>query len=211
MKRREFAAGLGAACLVAPAGWAAAQAVEGRQYTRLSSPVPVAVPGKIEVIEFFGYWCPHCAELEPRLEAWIRKLPRDVNFRRLPVAWQRAHEPYQKLYFALDTLGVGDDIHQKVFDAVHVQGLRFDVDATVAAFAAAHGIDKAKLADAMKGFTVASKIRMAGQAWSAYGLDGVPALTINGRYITSPQLAGGEDQVLRVADELIRKARMPGG
>jgi thiol:disulfide interchange protein DsbA len=210
MKRRDFAVCLGAASLLVGSARAAAEAVEGRQYTRLARPVPVAVPGKVEVIEFFGYWCPHCNELEPKLGAWVKRLPKDVKFRRIPVAWQKAHEPYQRLYFALETLGLGEDIQRKVFDAVHVQRLHLEVEAGLNVFAAANGIDKARLADAMKGFTVASKVRMAGQLWEAYQLDGVPTLAVGGRYVTSPQLAGGDEQALQVADELIRKARTPG-
>ncbi len=214
MNRREFAAGLAAAPLLPLAPGAVAQsaalAVEGRTYKRLSQGVPVAVPGKIEVIEFFGYWCPHCNDFEPKLEAWVKKLPKDVNFRRMPVAWQAAQVPYQKLYFALETMGLVDSLQQKVFDAVHKQRLHLEVDAGLAAFAAANGVDKAKLVDHMNGFTVASKLRMAGQLWSAYDLDGVPALTVNGRYVTSPATANGEDQALRVVDELIQKSRSPG-
>jgi protein dithiol oxidoreductase (disulfide-forming) len=208
VNRRDFAIGLGAAHLISPTAWAAADPIEGKDYTRLQQPEPVAVPGKIEVIEFFGYWCPHCYHLEPKLEAWVKKLPAKVNFRRIPVAWQEAQAPFQQLFFALELLPVGNDIHQKVFQAVHVQHMRLDSDAGVAAFAAANGIDKVKLADAMKSFTVAAKIRAANQASAAYRIDGVPTLAINGQFLTSPEQTGGEDQALRVADVLIQKARV---
>ncbi len=154
MNRRDFAIGLGAAHLITRTAWAAADPIEGKDYTRLQQSMPVAVPGKIEVIEFFGYWCPHCFQLEPKLEAWVKKLPAKVNFRRIPVAWQPSQAPFQQLYFALELLAIGGDIHQKVFQAVHVQHLRLDSDAGVAAFADANGIDKAKLANAMTGFAV---------------------------------------------------------
>lgn len=210
MKRRAFAFGLGAAPLMAHAAWAAAAAEERRQYTRLVHPVPIAVPGKVEVIEFFGYWCPNCSDLEPALEEWVSKLPKTVNFRRIPVAWQRAHEPYQKLFFALQELGVGAFIHSRVFHAVHDLGLRFESEANVRAFAVANSIDDAGLVDAMKGFSVASKVRMADQLWAAYQLDGVPALAINGRFLTSPALAGGQVKALKMADALIRIANRSG-
>lgn len=207
MNRREFALALGAAPL---AGWsidALAQPAEGKDYTRLPNPVPVAVPGKVEVIEFFGYWCPHCNEFEPSLDAWIAKLPADVNFRRSPVAWQEAHVPYQKLYFALDALGIGPDIHPRVFQAVHSQRLRLDSEAGLATFATVNNIDKAKLADAMKSFGVASKVNIANQLFKSFGIDGVPTLAIQGRFLTSPSTAGGEAGALKVADALIVKAR----
>jgi thiol:disulfide interchange protein DsbA len=208
MKRREFAWALVAAPLLARPAWAAVEAVEGKNYTRLASPIPVAVPGKIEVIEFFGYWCPHCNAFEPTLEAWIKQLPADVSFRRVPVNWRPAqHEPYQKLFFALEVLGYGEAIQQKVYDAVHRQGLRLETDAGLTAFTSANGIDKGKLVDAIKSFTVASKSRAATQLATTYRIDGVPTLAINGRYVTSPEVAGGEQNALQVADALIKKAR----
>ena len=206
MKRREFAIGLAAAPLLAHPAWAAGEPVEGKDFIRLAQPVPVAVPGKIEVIEFFGYWCPHCNTLEPVLQAWVRKLPSDVNFRRSPVAWQPSHEPYQKLYFALEAMGLGQDMHAKVFDAVHRQGLRLDNEAGMAAFATANGVDKAKLTDTMKGFTVSSKVRMANQLWAAYHLDGVPSIAVNGRFVTGPDKAGGDERALLVVEALMRKS-----
>ncbi|MDO8773440.1 MAG: thiol:disulfide interchange protein DsbA/DsbL [Burkholderiaceae bacterium] len=208
VNRRDFVIGLGAANLIALPSWAAVDPIEGKDYTRLQQSVPVAVPGKIEVIELFGYWCPHCFHLEPKLEAWVKKLPANVNFRRIPVAWQESQAPFQRLFFALETLSAKSDIHQKVFEALHVQHARLDSDAGAAAFAAANGIDKVKLADAMKGFAVATKMRAATQALAAYQVDGVPTLAINGQFLTSPEQAGGEDQALRVAEALIQKARV---
>jgi thiol:disulfide interchange protein DsbA len=207
MNRRDFALGLGATPLMLGAAWAASDPVDGKDYSRLSTPIPVAVPGKVEVIEFFGYWCPHCNELEPKLEAWVKKLPADVNFRRVPVAWQEAQVPLQKLYYALEALGISANIQTKVFQAVHMQHLRLDGDAGLASFASANGIDKAKLADAMKSFGVAAKIRAANQLFAAYRIDGVPTLAIHGRFVTSPEQTGGEDRALLVADALIRSAR----
>ncbi|MBK6854824.1 MAG: hypothetical protein IPG93_25440 [Burkholderiales bacterium] len=107
MNRRDFALGLGATALLSPLARAATEPVEGRQYTRVGQPVPVAVAGKIEVIEFFGYWCPHCSQLEPVLEPWVKKLPSDVNFRRIPVAWQAQHVPFQKSLLRTRSHGCG--------------------------------------------------------------------------------------------------------
>lgn len=207
MNRRDFALGLGATALLAQSARAATEPVEGKDYTKLGTPVPVAVAGKIEVIEFFGYWCPHCSQLEPVLEPWVKKLPSDVNFRRIPVAWQAQHVPFQKLYFALEAMGAGGEVHRKVFDAVHVQRLRIDNDGAIGGFAGVIGVDKARLLDEMKGFTVASKLNVANKSFASYQVNGVPTLAVNGRFLTSPEMAGGEEQALRVAEALIRKAR----
>ncbi len=117
LNRRQLSLGLAASLLATPAARAANDAVEGKDYVKLSSPIPGSSPGKVEVIEFFGYWCPHCAAFEPTLEAWARKLPADVNFRRIPVAFSPSQESYQRLYFALEALGAVNAAHGKIFVA----------------------------------------------------------------------------------------------
>lgn len=215
MKRREFTLNLGlgaigASSLLALPARAQGEPVEGKDYTRLQTPVAVAVPGKIEVVEFFGYWCPHCNAFEPALEAWVAKLPASVNFRRIPVVFNATHEPYQKLYFALEALGLVAKLHGKVFNALHVQRQRLEKDAEVSAFAAANGVDGAKLIDTMKSFSVVTKGNQARQMAQNFHIDGVPTLGIQGRYLTSVSQAGSGERALQVTDALIRKARSAG-
>lgn len=207
MNRRDFAIAMAVTPLVAQVARAATDVVQGRDYLELPTPMPVAVPGKIEVIEFFGYWCPHCNELEPKLEPWVKTLPANVNFRRIPVAWQDAHIPYQRLYYALEAMGFGNGIHPKVFKAIHEQHLPLGSDAAITAFATAIGVDRAKLTDAMKGFSVSLKLGPANQQAKSYQIEGVPTLVVNGRYATSPELAKGDVQALRVVDALIKKVK----
>lgn len=207
MNRRDFALTLCATPSLLQPAWAADEPVEGKDYNRLATPVLQTAPGKVEVIEFFGYWCPHCNAFEPRLEAWVKTLPADVSFVRVPVAWQDSQVPLQKLYYALYALGIDSGIQLKVFQAVHVQHLRLDTEAGLAGFARANGIDAAKLADAMKSFGVAARIREANQLFAAYHIEGVPTLAIQGRYLTSPAQADSEERALQVADALIRRAR----
>lgn len=180
---------------------------EGREYTVLKEPVAVASSGKVEVIEFFGYWCPHCAAFEPTLDAWARKLPADVNFRRIPVAFSPAQEIYQRMYFALEAMGAVNAVHGKVFVAMHQNHQRLDKEADIAALAQANGVDGAKLLDAMKSFSVATKLAQAKQASQAYRVDGVPTVAIQGRFITSPGQAGTHERTVQVMDALIQRAR----
>jgi len=210
MNRRRFAIRLAAAA-AAPGLTLAARAqgapVEGRDYARLAQPLPMPATGKVEVVEFFGYWCPHCNSFEPTLEAWARKLPADVAFRRVPVAFSAPQEPYAKIYFALEAMGLLEQMHRKVFAAIHVQRQRLDKDSEILAFMTANGVDAGKFSETFKSFTVASKFKQARQLAEAYRIDGVPTLGIHGRFFTSPSLAGGADQALRVADQLIQRAR----
>jgi thiol:disulfide interchange protein DsbA len=181
--------------------------VEGRDYARLAQPLPMPATGKVDVVEFFGYWCPHCNSFEPTLDAWVRKLPADVTFRRMPVAFSAPQEPYSKIYFSLEAMGLLEQMHRKVFAAIHVQRQRLEKESEILAFMTANGVDATKFGETFKSFTVASKFKQARQLAEAYRIDGVPTLGIHGRFFTSPSLAGGADQALRVADQLIQRAR----
>ena len=212
MKRREFTIHLASLGLLGSIGLGSAvQAqggpIEGKDYTRLAEPVAVAGNGKIEVIEFFGYWCQHCAAFEPTLDAWSRKQPADVNFRRIPVAFSAPQETYQRLYFAIEAIGQVPALHGKVFTAMHGQRQRLDKDAEISALAAANGVDGAKLIDAMKGFTVATRVNQARQLAQAYRVDSVPMLAVNGRQVTSVALAGSHERALQVVDALVQQGR----
>ena len=180
--------------------------VEGRDYTRLAQ--PIAMPeGKLEVVEFFGYWCPHCNTFEPTLDAWAKKLPPNVVFRRMPIAFNPAQEPAQRLYFALEALGLVDTLHRKVFNWLHVERKRLNNDADIQAWAATTGADSAKILEAMKSFSVATKTRQARQLSEAYRIEGVPTLGIHGRWLTSPSIAGSPERALATADALIAQLR----
>ena len=209
MNRREFAAGT-TGLLLAGASlplWAQGGPVEGKDYQRVATPVAVP-PGKVEVVEFFGYWCPHCNAFEPALDAWAKKLPAaQVSFRRVPVAFNAAQEPTQKLYFALETLDLVESLHRKVFNTLHVARQRLDKDADISAFLQANGADVAKVMDTMKSFSVATKVRQARQLAEGYKIEGVPTLGIQGRYMTSPSIAGSPARALAVADQLIALSR----
>lgn len=210
MNRRRFAIRLAAAAaapgLTLPAH-AQGAPVEGRDYARLAQPLPMPATGKIEVVEFFGYWCPHCNSFEPTLDAWSRKLPADVAFRRVPVAFSAPQEPYAKIYYTLEAMGLLEQMHRKVFAAIHVQRQHLEKESEILAFMTANGVDAGKFGEIYKSFTVASKFKQGRQLADAYRIDGVPTLGIHGRFFTSPSLAGGADQALRVADQLILRAR----
>jgi thiol:disulfide interchange protein DsbA len=210
MNRRRFAIRLAATVAVSSltlAARAQGAPVEGRDYARLAQPLAMPATGKVEVVEFFGYWCPHCNNFEPTLDAWSRKLPPDVAFRRVPVAFSAPQEPYARIYFTLEAMGLLEQMHRKVFTAIHVQHQHLEKDTEILAFMTANGIDGTKFSETYKSFTVASKFKQARQLADAYRIDSVPTLGIHGRFFTSPSLAGGADQALRVTDQLIQRAR----
>ena len=218
IKRREFSAGLLGAGLASTAMCTATSAraqggpVEGTHYVRLSQPVPtVAEAGKIEVIEFFWYGCPHCNAFEPTLDAWAKKLPADVAFRRVPVAFRE--EPFvahQRIFYALEAMGQVEAMHRKVFYAIHNDRARLDKAAEIGAFMGKNGIDEKKFLEVFNSFTVQTKSRQAKQLAEAYKIDGVPALGIQGKYFTSGTLAGNTDKALEVTNFLLQRARKAG-
>ena len=217
MKRREFSTTLltaaSAAALLGPQ-LARAQTgpVEGKHYVRLSQPLPSAAePGKLEVIEFFWYGCPHCNAFEPALEAWVKQLPADVSFRRVPVAFRA--EPYgahQRIFYALDTLGLVGAMQRKVFYAIHRERLALDKPAEIAAFMTRNGIDAGRFMEAYNSFGTQTRVRQANQLVDGYKIDGVPALGVQGRFYTSGTLAGDNERALLVVDYLLQRLRKPG-
>ena len=214
MNRRDFSAqallvGLGATGLSMADGAAAQNAApaEGTQFTRIEPPVPPQIAGKLEVLEFFSYACPHCAAFEPALEAWSKKLPADVMFQRVPVPFLANAENFQRTYYALQTLGQIESVQRKVFTAVHVERTRLDKPAEIAALMAKNGIDAAKFLDVFNSFSVANSVSKAKKLSAAYRIDSVPALAVQGRFLTSPGVAGGSEGALAVADYLLQRVR----
>jgi thiol:disulfide interchange protein DsbA len=217
MKRREFSSRLisltaGASALVsATCALAQGEPVEGTSYVKLSQPIPMPAGGKIEVVEFFWYGCPHCSIFEPTLAAWQKKLPADVSFRRAPVVFRE--EPFtthQKLYYSLEAMDLVEAMQRKVFHAIQVDQAKLDKLPDILTLMAKNGVDTAKFTDAFNSFSVQTKARQAKQLAEAYRIDGVPTLGIHGRYYTSPSLAGSPEKALSVADYLIQRSRKPG-
>ena len=209
ISRRDFSLSAVALGFGSVARAQAAAPVEGKDYVRLNTPVAVPGGGKIDVIEFFSYGCPHCYTFEPMLEQWIKRLPPDVAFRRIPASFNPVFEGYARLFYALEATNQAEALHKRVFAAIHVQRQRLDKEADIAAFVSANGGDGAKTVEALKSFGVATKLRQSKQAFEAYKIDGVPALGIHGRWFTSGALANGNDKALAVADHLIQRARKP--
>jgi thiol:disulfide interchange protein DsbA len=213
MNRREFSAAAAVVLGASTLGWpdlalAQRKPEEGKDYRTLEKRAPVqAPPGKIEVVEFFWYSCPHCNAFEPQLNAWLKKLPPDVSFRRVPVQFRDDFVPQQRLYYTLEAMGKVDELHDKVFQAIHVQRQPTDREDRILAFAEKNGLDKAKFQELYNSFGVQTKTRQAKQLQDDYQVDGVPALGIAGRYYTDGTMANGMDHALQVVDYLVAEAR----
>ena len=181
----------------------------GEEYRATAQALPTEQSGKIEVLELFWYGCPHCYHLEPQLAAWVKKLPQDVYFKRVPGLPQPAWAPMAKAYYAMEQLGVLEKLHGKLFEAIHKQrALRPDDEAAVIDWITKQGgLDRKKVEAAFNSFSMNTKLMKAAQIFRASGATGVPALIIDGKYVSSSTMAGGNSQVLQVADYLIEKVR----
>ncbi len=215
MNRREFSlqlAGVAGAAALASLGLPTlalatpAAPVAGTDYIKLDSPIPEAKTGKVEVIEFFWYGCPHCYAFEPTIEPWIAKLPADVNFHRVAVGSNARWEFHQQIYCLWEALGVVDKMHAKTFDRFHKTGKPIDHLDDLLAFAQESGLDVAKVKSEWNGFTVRTKMTQAKHLTDAYGIDGVPVIGIHGRYTTSPS-EGGPQACLTTTDALVAQLR----
>lgn len=222
MKRRDLSLSLASVLASACLSWPAAQAQTapragplgqkpeaGTDFLALSKPAPVeAAAGKIEVIEFFSYDCPHCNAFEPALVAWIKRAPKDVAIKRVPVPFVGAiFERRQRLYYTLEAMKLVDQLHDKVFHAIHVEQLRLDGDDALMDWIVKQGVDRAAFAAQYQSFSVSSKITRASRLADAYKISGVPSLGIAGRFYTDGTLANGMERGLLVADYLIGEVR----
>ena len=193
--------------LLAFASAGAAWSQAGTPYSLLSPPQPTEGGGKIEVIEFFWYGCPHCYALEPAVNAWLKTAPKDVVFKRVPAFPSESWGRDAVMFYTLEAMGLLDKYHDKVFDAIHKDKVNFANKAKRDEWLKANGIDPAKYAEVEKSFTVVTKVSRARQMTQSYKVDSVPRFIVNGKYVTSGEQAGGNDRIFPVIDQIAVMAR----
>lgn len=185
----------------------------GQEYTVLDRPQPTDSGKKVEVTEFFGYFCPACNSFEPYLEAWIKKQGDRIVVKRVHVKFSDLMASQQKLYFTLEAMGKVDEYQLKTFNAYHIDRNRLSSDADVFKYVDKVGLDKKKFTDIYGSFAIQSKVNRAVQLMSDYKINGVPTVAIDGRYIVSPadlfaksKARDGSHAGLVVMDWLVDKA-----
>ena len=179
----------------------------GKTYVQLSNPVPVAVPGKIEVVELFWYGCPHCFAFEPVINPWAEKLPADVHFVRIPAMFGGPWDAHGQLFLTLDAMGVENKVHAAVFNAIQKEGKRLTDKQDMADFVSTLGVDKDKFLQTFDSFAIKGQIVKAKELAKKYEISGVPTMIVNGKYRFDIGSTGGPEQALNVADQLIAKER----
>ncbi|NWA28091.1 thiol:disulfide interchange protein DsbA/DsbL [Pseudomonas gingeri] len=178
----------------------------GKTYVELEKPVQVSVPGKIEVIEFFWYGCPHCYAFEPTINPWAEKLPSDVNFVRVPAIFGGPWNAHGQMFLTLEAMGVEARVHKAVFEEVQ-KTHKMTQPEEMADFLATQGVDKQKFLDTFNSFAIKGQMKKAKDLAEQYGISGVPTMIVNGKYRFDLGTAGGPEAALNVADQLIAKER----
>lgn len=186
-----------------PLAWASSRAfAQNGAFNEVKPPVPVDAEGKIEVLEFFWYGCIHCYNLEPKLEAWLKTLPKDVQFRRVPAVLSDRWGHDATIFYAFEAMGLLDKLHRPFFEAIHVNRLRTDNAAALNGWLEKQGLDPKKVNDVARSFGVQSKVKRAIRLTSDYKIEGTPAMAVHGRY-TVPS----SDAMLDTVNQLVAAVR----
>lgn len=189
--------------------WSQAQAQNTGRYQTLQTVQPSESSGKIEVLEFFAYTCPHCKAIEPLVEKWSATLIGDVTLTRVPVAFNANMADLQKLYYTLENMD-RLDLHRAVFAALHDERKSLFTEREIISWAADQGLDRQHFADVFYSFGIQSRVARANELAKNYQIDSTPSIAVGGRYVTSPGMAGSYAATLVQADQLIEMAREQG-
>ena len=179
----------------------------GQQYQVLPEAVPTRDSSKIEVVEMFGYMCPHCNHFEPMIENWESKQPQDVDFHAIPVVFGRGWEELARAYYVAELMGKLDETHSAVFHAIHTERKRIFDEDSLAEFYSQFGIPEDEFKKQFNSFAVNMKLKQGQQKAQAYQIEGVPSMIVNGKYLVTGSMAGSNAQMLKVVDYLVEKER----
>lgn len=207
--RRAFLLSFGAAVVSARGGlaWAQSAAPRLKYEYELIEPQPVSTGSRIEVIEFFWYGCPHCNNLQPPLETWLKRKPADVELRRIPAIFRESWVPHARLYYTLEALGELGRLHQAVYRAIHLEKEALATAAATSDWAARNSIEPSRWLAAYNSAEVERKVQESRAHTRAYGIGGTPSLVVDGRYVTSSAMAESMQGVISILDGLIAMAR----
>lgn len=185
---------------------AQAQYLEGVEYAVIATPQAVTTGNKVEVREVFMYACPHCFNLEPTLQKWLKTKPANAEFVRMPAVFRPTLEPHARAYYAFSALGALDKLHVPFFEAIHVHRRAVNDEASITKFVSEHGVAAEDFRRAYHSFGVDADVKQAIRLGQSYGVDSVPTLIVDGKYRTNGTMAQGSDNLMKVVDFLIKKA-----
>ena len=175
----------------------------GVHYKMVQPAQPTNDANKVEVVEVFGYLCPHCSNFQPFIEAWSKRQPESVEYLRMPVVFQRAWEPFARFYYATEALGILDQAHPAIFNALHTEHQRIRTEGDLADFVSQFGVSSADYEKAARSFAVDTKMRRGVSMGQRYGVTGTPSVIVNGKYLVTAKMAGGLTEFIQVIEFLV--------
>ncbi|HEY5717502.1 MAG TPA: thiol:disulfide interchange protein DsbA/DsbL, partial [Motiliproteus sp.] len=185
----------------------AAEFKEGVHYTQLPQPVRTADPSKVEVVEMFGYWCPHCNSFERYLGPWKRKQGAEVDFKHVPVVFRPNQEEFARAYYVAKDLGVEEEAHPQLFKMIHLQRRWINNQTELGQFFADLGVSQEAFEKSYRSFAINSQMSLGRKKASEYRISGVPSMIVNGKYLVTAEKAGGQRQMLEVVDFLVEQEK----
>jgi thiol:disulfide interchange protein DsbA len=183
------------------------QFIEGEHYQLIAKPVRTADPSKVEVTEVFWYGCPHCNTFRPVFDQWQKQLDDTVYSDKSPAMWSKPMVVHARIFYTAKTLGILDDIHKEIFDAMHLQRKRLVKEAEIYTLFEKHGVSKEMFNKVFSSFGVNSLVQQADARARSYGITGTPEVIVNGKYRTSARMAGSTSNVFKVVEYLIEKEK----
>ncbi|MEE8055427.1 MAG: thiol:disulfide interchange protein DsbA/DsbL [Gammaproteobacteria bacterium] len=176
-------------------------------YRRIVPPQPTDTDGKVEVVEVFWYGCSHCYDFEPYLNEWLATISPDVQFKRMPGVFRKSWMAHARAYYTAEQLGIVEEIHTPLFDAIHKDNQKLNDEASLKAFFVSHGVREEDFTKAYNSFTVDSKVKQAVVMGQRYGVTGVPSMIVNGKYRSSASITGSYANLIQAVNELIEQER----
>ncbi len=193
------------------AGAAAAEYREGVDYEWVDPPVPTVSGDKVEVVELFWYGCPHCYDFDPYIKRWLMRKPAGVEFLHVPAVFNKLWGLHAQAFYTAKALGISGELHDALFDAMHQEGRKFPTPASLQLLFAEHGVSKEEFFKTFDSFAVKSQVKRAVEMTRDYGIDGVPAMIVNGKYRVGASSARSYSEMLKVVDYLVGKEMAAAG
>ncbi|MCH9638396.1 MAG: thiol:disulfide interchange protein DsbA/DsbL [Betaproteobacteria bacterium] len=184
-----------------------AEIVQGKDYTVLANKQSTQNESGIEVIEFFWYGCPHCNNLHPHIKAWLENIPEDVDFRYVPAIFRSNWIPGAKMFYAMNAVDGAEILHDRIYDAIHRDKLNLNDESVLFGWVEKQGVDREQFVGAYNSFSIQNQVARSTQMTQQYKLSGVPALVIDGRYVTSGKRGGTPQDTILVLDKILEKVR----
>lgn len=176
---------------------------EGMHYERIESPAEPEADGVVEVVEVFGYPCPHCYNFQPHVEEWVANQPDHVEYRRMPVVFQRAWEPFARAFYTARELEVLEAGHRDLFNAIHEEGRPLRSISDLAGFWSDYGVTAEEFEKTAGSFSVDASLRKGNAQAGKWGIRGTPTMIVDGKWRVSARRGGSYEEMLQVVDYLV--------